>query len=156
MFSSLLVLGKQCLITSSSSSVALCHLRKGEQKEILANFRASLVGTLLWVDIRPDLGQCRVEETSPQARWCTWGALKPTSPAARTGGDILLSCSGLGSQLASWPKGHFASCGSEHLLWTADACGFGHVFVGCTQSINKFWDFADEDEETTSIKWERK
>ena len=68
MFSSLLVLGKQCLIPSSSSSVALCHLRKGEQKEILANFRASLVGTLLWVDIRPDLGQCRVEETSPQAR----------------------------------------------------------------------------------------
>lgn len=87
MFSSFLVLGKQCLITSSSSSVALCHLRKREQKEILA-FRASLMGILIWVDIRPDLGQWRVEETFPQARCCTWGALKPTSTAARTGGDI--------------------------------------------------------------------
>ena len=49
---------------------------------------ASLTGVLLGVDVHPDLGQWRGEETFARARWCTWRALKSTGTAARTGGDV--------------------------------------------------------------------
>ena len=151
MFSSSSVLGKWCLITSSSSSAASCHLHKQEQKETLA-FRLSLMGILVWVDIHPDLGQWKVEEAFPKARWCILKSSgKP--PARPQGQEGTTSC------CPTWCLAHSRPaeqrCGSYRVALNTPcepltAVALGHVFVGCTQFINKLWDFADGDEQTTS------
>lgn len=114
MFSSFLVLGKRCLITSSSSPVAFCHLYKREKKETSV-IRASLMGILVW----------RVEETFPQARWCTWRALKFASTAASTGGDISAVLLGAWLTAAQLTKGAVGILGSEHFCEPLMAVAFG-------------------------------